>query len=113
MIKILSLSSEKIKNWFPSKLPLSLKILELLYSIQELKNNYYCYFQLSIFYVIINEKIYILKQMKKQIICIGGGGFGRNPKQRIVEKYILQQSNVRKLRICYLYQQQAPRISRI
>ena len=29
----------------------------------------------------------------KQIICIGGGGFGRNPKQRIIEKYIIDQSN--------------------
>ena len=28
----------------------------------------------------------------KQIICIGGGGFGRNPKQRIIENYILEQS---------------------
>ena len=34
-----------------------------------------------------------MKQVTKQIICIGGGGFGRNPKQRIIEKYILQQSN--------------------
>ena len=32
--------------------------------------------------------------MKKQIICIGGGGFGRNPKQRLIEEYILDQSNV-------------------
>ena len=32
--------------------------------------------------------------MTKQIICIGGGGFGRNPKQRVIEKYILEQSNV-------------------
>ena len=31
--------------------------------------------------------------MDKQIICIGGGGFGRNPKQRIIENYILEQSN--------------------
>ena len=28
----------------------------------------------------------------KQIIAIGGGGFGRNPKQRIIEKYIIDQS---------------------
>ena len=27
--------------------------------------------------------------MARQIICIGGGGFGRNPKQRIIENYIL------------------------
>ena len=29
----------------------------------------------------------------KQIIAIGGGGFGRNPNQRIIEKYIIDQSN--------------------
>ena len=28
----------------------------------------------------------------KQIIAIGGGGFGRNPNQRIIEKYIIDQS---------------------
>ena len=27
-----------------------------------------------------------------QIIAIGGGGFGRNPKQNKIEKYILDQS---------------------
>ena len=31
--------------------------------------------------------------MARQIICIGEGGFGRNPKQRIIENYILSQSN--------------------
>jgi dipeptidase E len=29
----------------------------------------------------------------KQIIAIGGGGFGRNPSQRIIEKYIIDQSS--------------------
>ena len=29
----------------------------------------------------------------KQIIAIGGGGFGRNPNQRIIEKYIIDQSS--------------------
>lgn len=29
----------------------------------------------------------------RQIIAIGGGGFGRNPNQRIIEKYILEQSD--------------------
>ena len=38
--------------------------------------------------------MYTLRQIEKQVICIGGGGFGRNPKQRIIENYILQQSNV-------------------
>ena len=40
--------------------------------------------------------------MIKQIICIGGGGFGRNPKQRIIEKYILQQSNAETPNILFL-----------
>ncbi|HIB32757.1 MAG TPA: peptidase E [Candidatus Marinimicrobia bacterium] len=30
---------------------------------------------------------------KGQIIAIGGGGFGRNPNQRIIEQYILDQSD--------------------
>ena len=30
----------------------------------------------------------------KQIIAIGGGGFGRNPNQRAIEKYIIEQSNI-------------------
>ena len=29
----------------------------------------------------------------KQLIAIGGGGFGRNPNQRIIEKYIIDQSS--------------------
>ena len=34
------------------------------------------------FYVIINGSYWIQKLMDKQIICIGGGGFGRNPQLR-------------------------------
>ena len=30
--------------------------------------------------------------MDKQVIAIGGGGFGRNPGLGIIEKYILDQS---------------------
>ena len=30
--------------------------------------------------------------MDRQIIAIGGGGFGRNPGIGIIEKYILEQS---------------------
>ena len=30
--------------------------------------------------------------MNKQIISIGGGGFGRNPNHRVIEQYIIQQS---------------------
>ena len=31
--------------------------------------------------------------MNKQIIAIGGGGFGRNPNHRLIENYILKQSD--------------------
>lgn len=37
-----------------------------------------------------------------QIIAIGGGGFGRNPNQNLIEKYILDQSNVDKPNICFI-----------
>ena len=37
-----------------------------------------------------------------QIIAIGGGGFGRNPNQPIIEKYILDQSSVEKPKICFI-----------
>ena len=40
--------------------------------------------------------------MKKQIICIGGGGFGRNPKQRIIENYILKQSDTANPNILFI-----------
>ena len=36
------------------------------------------------------------------IIAIGGGGFGRNPNQRIIEKYILEQSPRSKPKICFI-----------
>ena len=38
----------------------------------------------------------------KQIIAIGGGGFGRNPNQRIIEKYIIDQSSVNKPNILFI-----------
>jgi len=38
----------------------------------------------------------------KQIIAIGGGGFGRNPNQRIIEKYIIEQSSVSKPNILFI-----------
>ena len=38
----------------------------------------------------------------KQIIAIGGGGFGRNPGQGIIEKYILEQSNKTKPNVCFI-----------
>ena len=36
-----------------------------------------------------------------QIIAIGGGGFGRNPNDPIIEKYILDQSNVSKPKVAF------------
>ena len=40
--------------------------------------------------------------MTRKIICIGGGGFGRNPKQRIIENYILSQSNITNPNILFI-----------
>tara|TARA_B100000470_G_C19705906_1_gene353170 strand:- start:201 stop:902 length:702 start_codon:yes stop_codon:yes gene_type:complete len=42
--------------------------------------------------------------MKKlgQIIAIGGGGFGRNPNQPIIEKYIVEQSEKNKPNVCFI-----------
>jgi len=37
-----------------------------------------------------------------QIISIGGGGFGRNPNQPIIEKYILGQSINKKPNVCFI-----------
>ena len=35
------------------------------------------------------------------IIAIGGGGFGRNPEDRTIEQYILEQSSSSRPRICF------------
>ena len=40
--------------------------------------------------------------MDKQIICIGGGGFGRNPQQRIIENYIINQSTITNPNILFI-----------
>ena len=40
--------------------------------------------------------------MTKQIIAIGGGGFGRNPGEGIIEKYIINQSEKEKPNICFI-----------
>ncbi|MAI29319.1 MAG: peptidase E [Rickettsiales bacterium] len=40
--------------------------------------------------------------MIKQVIAIGGGGFGRNPGQGLIEKYILDQSNTVCPNICFI-----------
>ena len=38
----------------------------------------------------------------RNIIAIGGGGFGENPGQGIIEKYILKQANKKTPRICFI-----------
>ena len=40
--------------------------------------------------------------MKKQIIAIGGGGFGRSPGEGLIEKYILDQSEQNDPKICFI-----------
>ena len=40
--------------------------------------------------------------MVRQIIAIGGGGFGRHPGVGTIEKYILQQSDKEKPNICFI-----------
>ncbi len=40
--------------------------------------------------------------MDKQIIAIGGGGFGRNPGVGTIEKYILEQSKKETPNICFI-----------
>ena len=38
----------------------------------------------------------------KQIIAIGGGGFGRNPGEGLIEQYILDQTGKNKPNICFI-----------
>ena len=38
----------------------------------------------------------------KQIIAMGGGGFGRNPSQRVIEKYMIEQSNIDRPNVLFL-----------
>ena len=40
--------------------------------------------------------------MTKQIIAIGGGGFGRDPGKGIIENYILKQAKTKKPNICFI-----------
>ena len=40
--------------------------------------------------------------MTKQIIAIGGGGFGRDPGKGVIEKYILKQSKKKLPNICFI-----------
>ena len=42
------------------------------------------------------------KKNNRQIIAIGGGGFGRNPKHTKIEQYILDQSNIENPNILFL-----------
>ncbi len=44
----------------------------------------------------------MVKKTIKQIIAIGGGGFGRKPGEGIIEKYILEQSHVTCPKICFI-----------
>ncbi len=44
--------------------------------------------------------------MDRQIIAIGGGGFGRNPGNGRIEQYILDQSDKDGLQISVLFRQQ-------
>ena len=38
----------------------------------------------------------------KQVIAIGGGGFGRNPGEGLIEQYILDQTGKNKPNICFI-----------
>ena len=38
----------------------------------------------------------------KQIIAIGGGGFGRNPSHRVIEKYIIEQLNIERPNVLFI-----------
>ena len=40
--------------------------------------------------------------ISKQIIAIGGGGFGRNPKNTRIENYIYESSKIDKPNICFI-----------
>ena len=40
--------------------------------------------------------------MDKQIIAIGGGGFGRNPGDGVIEQYILDQTGKDNPNICFI-----------
>ena len=40
--------------------------------------------------------------MDKQIIAIGGGGFGRNPGDGVIEQYILDQTGKERPNICFI-----------
>ena len=38
----------------------------------------------------------------RQVIAIGGGGFGRTVKSKLIEKYILDQSPINKPKVCFV-----------
>ena len=50
----------------------------------------------------MDENNFEEEKMDKHIIAIGGGGFGRNPGNGIIEQYILDQSNSKKPNICFI-----------
>ncbi|GIR92617.1 MAG: hypothetical protein CM15mP93_08040 [Thiotrichaceae bacterium] len=47
------------------------------------------------------RKLNSLNNNEKQIIAIGGGGFGRNPGKGVIEQYILNQTK-KKPKICFI-----------
>ena len=52
--------------------------------------------------LINNQQLGKKIKMVKQIIAIGGGGFGRNPGEGIIEKYIINQSEEARPKICFI-----------
>ena len=38
----------------------------------------------------------------RQVIAIGGGGFGRNQESNLIEQYILDQTSKKKPKICFI-----------
>ena len=49
-----------------------------------------------------NNAVTQLKSIMRQIIAIGGGGFGRTTKSKLIENYILRQSPEKKPSICFI-----------
>lgn len=43
-----------------------------------------------------------MNEVRKQIICMGGGGFLMEPQNPLLDQYILKQSPVKKPKICYV-----------
>ena len=75
----------------------------VLFSLQKKKRIFTILLILKRPFSSLNKNVFTLKStILKYIIAIGGGGFGRNPKHNLVEKYILKQSNVKKPNILFI-----------